>query len=162
MTTESESPFYALLGDAKQYTLIVEVDADSEEPVFSPDGSLTWSSTSLTLEADIKAASLGGERYRVCEHDLFGVGNLFWGDEFFASCERENRLRLKKILVPQKFRHLSMVIAEPMDIDGELSKLIHKLGGGWESFAGGLLTITIPAENWELFEANMDAAPAGR
>jgi hypothetical protein len=60
--------------------------------------------------------------------------------------------------MPKKFQHITSVCEDSWDPEGEEAKLIHKLGGGWDLVFGGLLTITIPVENWAVFEAYMDTA----
>ena len=158
MKEDFASSFYALLEGANQYQLLIEVNAESKEPTLLPDGTLATSPKNVLLVADISAVPLGGDRYRVSENNFFEPHELFWGDEFVAVSEGESKIRLKKVVMPKKFQHITSVCEDSWDPEGEEAKLIHKLGGGWDLVFGGLLTITIPVENWAVFEAYMDTA----
>ena len=81
---------------------------------------------------------------------------MLWGDEFFAVREEGNRLRLTGVVVPPRFQHHIMVLNDGIDPEGTLANLVHSFGGGWESFATNLVTITIPAENWKDFAVAAD------
>jgi hypothetical protein len=158
MREDFASSFYALLEGANQYQLLIEVNAESKEPTLLPDGTLATSPKNVLLVAYISAVPLGGDRYRVSENNFFESYELFWGDEFVAVSEGESKIRLKKVVMPKKFQHITSVCEDSWDPEGEEAKLIHKLGGGWDLVFGGLLTITIPVENWAVFEAYMDTA----
>ncbi len=155
-TEPHPSPFYALLEGGSRFTLVFDVDAGGEGPICRPDGTLESLIDGQLTEAEVQALSLGADRYRLCEHNLFGNLNMLWGDEFFAVREEGNRLRLTGVVVPPRFQHQIMVLNDGIDPEGSLANLVHSFGGGWESFATNLVTITIPAENWKDFEVAAD------
>ncbi len=152
-STDGDSPpFYALLEGASRFTLMFEVNAAGEGPIYQPDGTLAVLIDSQIEEAEVQALHLGDDRYRLCDNTL-QITNMHWGDEFFAVRGDGDRLQLTRVAAPSRFQHVLLLLNGGMDPDGALSELVHRLGGGWEGFAVGLITITIPAENWDAFEA---------
>lgn len=100
----------------------------------------------------ILAVPLGNDLFRLAENPLFEpLTELKWGDDFFAELSLPDRLKLKRVLTPKKYRHAFNFISGPSLEGSKISDRIHELGGGWERVAGGMLTVTLPAENWHLF-----------
>lgn len=156
-STDGDSPpFYALLDGASSFTLMFEVDAAGEGPIYQPDGTLAVLIDGQIEEAEVQALHLGDDRYRLCENNPLQISNMHWGDEFFAVRGDGDRLQLTRVAAPSRFQHVTLVLTGGMDPDGALSRLVHRFGGGWEAFAVGVITITIPAENWDAFEAAAD------
>lgn len=151
------SPFYLLVEDASAFTLVFEADAEGVGPFYAADGTLVPQPDGEEVEAAILARRTGQGRYRLCANEPFVIVNLHWGDEFLAEAGPDGRLRLTGVVAPLRFVHDMSALSGPLDPDGALSRLVHSLGGGWESYAGGLLTVTIPSEQWEAYESGLRA-----
>ena len=151
------SPFYALVEGSSEFTLVFEVDAAGSGPVFTEDGALIPQQGGKTVEATIQARCVGEARYRLCMNAPFDIETLSWGDEFLAETQADGRLRLTGVVAPFRFVHDTSSVSGPLDPDGSMAGLIHRLGGGWETVFGGLLTVSVPVERWAEYEAGMRA-----
>lgn len=146
----SLSPFYDLLEEAQEFTLVFQGRPDSGGPVFADDGSQLPILHGRSCAVDVRARPLGGNRYRLCETAYFSdLTGLLWGDEFFAEPGDGRRLRLAGVAMPRRYRHCTLV--GRFDPYEPVADIIHRLGGGWELVCGGILTISIPAEQWDGF-----------
>jgi len=149
----SEMPsFYRLLEGAKSVNLGFWLDKQNYEgPVdptiapFSPE-SFEWCSV------DVDVVDLGEGRYRLADKpDFCELTEINWGDEFYAELEGAS-LEFVGRVQPGRFRHEIWIMGRPITPDSELSKTIHSLGGGWLCVMGGLCTVTLPEEAWEVFK----------
>ena len=114
----------------------------------------------------VALVDLGDGLFRLAEKmdEPFSGLPMSWGDEFFALESGPGRLRFHRLVSPQKFSHLRLILSGPFEPDGKASELIHRHGGGWDVVAGGMLTATVPVEKQQalvlaLREAN--AFPVG-
>jgi len=151
MNPTHEHCFYKLLAGAEEFMVSFPCTSDGEGPFWDMDGSLINLPNGYRECSRLLMVALGNDMYRIAANPfLEAPTTLNWGDEVFARVGYENTLELTKIKTNQRFRHTIWL----MQIDSEhpLSKKIHEFGGGWECVAGGIVTISIPNENWEEFE----------
>jgi len=151
------SDFYHLVDGGVPAVLKFPVDKDQIGPYWEEDGQLVAAHLDNWEEEDVLVAPLGGNRYRLCEaeHGLFSKLLLMWGDEFFASDEQQGVLCLRSVVMPRPFVHFRFITSAPFGNDNALAKDVHAMGGGWETLAGGVLTLTVPAARAEEFQRLM-------
>ena len=87
----------------------------------------------------------------------FSSLRLHWGDEFIAARHDGNKLVLTKLVVPRKFEHFRFLTSAGFKNSSPVAELVHELGGGWETVAIGMLTITVPAARAQEFIAKARA-----
>lgn len=152
MIATHEHSFYQMLTGAKEFLLSFPVDSNGEGPFWAQDGSLINSPDGYQECSKLMMVDLGNNSFRIAENPfLEAPTTLHWGDEVFACLSNENTLELTQINANQRFRHMTTVMR--IDAEHPMSKKIHELEGGWECVAGGLVTITIPSNNWDEFES---------
>ncbi len=145
-----ESPFYNLLKGAQKYDLEFSVDENFEGPHWNEEGTPITTLTCSSELVSVLAVPLSNGLYRLAENPVFEpLTTLNWGDEFQAIEVSSGYLKLTKVVMPMRFLHEHKLISEPLTQGSKLSNKIHELEGGWEIVAGGILTVTLPVENWE-------------
>ena len=150
-----ESPFYDLLKGAQKYDLEFPVDENDEGPHWDDEGTPITMLTSSSEFVSVLVVPLGNGRYRLAENLVFEpLTTLNWGDEFQAMEVSSKYLKLTKVVMPMRFRHEHKLICGPLTQGSKLSNRIHELDGGWEIVAGGILTVTLPIENWDKLNDN--------
>jgi hypothetical protein len=144
--------FYRLLEGAKSVKLGFWFHTQNYEgPVDPADARLSPESFEWCSE-DVKVVDLGEGRYRLADKpDLGALTEINWGDEFYAEPEGAGLEFIGRVQ-PRRFRHEIWIMGRPITPDSELSKTIHSLGGGWLCVMGGLCTVTLPEEAWEVFK----------
>ncbi len=156
------SPFYDLVEAGTPHTLIVRLDLRGDA-VTRPPGDAKPDDPDISA-LELRILPLGAGRYRLCESNPFMLADLFWGDEFFAEERKPGELRLTGFPPQQRYGHTVIMLSGPFDPEGSMAATIHRLGGGWETFAMGLLVVTLPVERWEEFDAAtavQDGDPSG-
>jgi hypothetical protein len=153
----SPSTFYSLFDGARNVTLFFMADHECVGPYWNELGELDASRGQQSTDEDIAAVSLGTDRYRLAErcYGPFSALRLHWGDEFLASPQGDNELALQKVLTPRKFMHYRFLASGVFNNENPVAQLLHSLGGGWETVAGGMLTLTVPAEMSDEFLQRM-------
>lgn len=58
----------------------------------------------------------------------------------------DGTLRLTSVCVPRPYAHFRFLASSGFNNEHQLARHLHSLGGGWEAVAGGMLTLTVPAE----------------
>ena len=152
MSDQTSNAFYDQFNGAKEYILEFAANADYEGPFCDESGNIDRSFTAELAEEPIMAIDLGNNRFMMalkCMTLLSGL-RLNWGDEFFAE-RAGNNLRLIKIAMPLRYMHISSFTELGFSNEVNIAKIVHSLGGGWETLAGGLLTITIPTSAYSEF-----------
>lgn len=147
------SPFYELLTGAMTYRLSFPVDERDEGPWCDEQGlPITFKDGKVEV-VEIMAVPLGRQMFRLAENPIFEpLTELMWGDEFEADETSDGQLLLRRVVLPKRFRHDFSVIGGPLTQGHPISNRIHELEGGWETVAGGLLTVTVPSENWDEYQ----------
>jgi hypothetical protein len=147
------SPFYDSLKGAQEFELEFPVNEDGFGPFWDDSGTPISMGENRNETVRIWAVSLGANLYRLSVNPIFEpLTELRWGDEFEADEIYTGNLQLKKVILPLKYKHESRLISSPMTQDCILSEKIHSLGGGWEAWAEGVLTISLPMECWQGFK----------
>lgn len=144
------SDFYRLMEGATEVVLQYPSDGDAGGPIWNDQGQLDLERVGDWEEEDVGIVALGGNRYRLTERlaGPFSCLTLYWGDEFTAEELEDGILRITSVIVPRRFAHFRFLTSGPhFSNDHPLAKHLHALGGAWETVAGGMLTITLPAEN---------------
>ena len=154
------SPFYDQLTGAEKFSLIFPLDRECAGPGWLESGELVVTLGGEDEAEDIEAVSLGGSRYRLAERCFgpFSSLRLHWGDEFFADLSQENRLNLTKVVVPRPFAHYRFLGSGGFNNTNPIAELVHEVGGGWETVAVGMLTLTVPVLRAQEFQFKMNAA----
>jgi len=67
-------------------------------------------------------------------------------------------LNLTKVMVPSTYDHCRWLISSKFNNENPIAKLVHEVGGGWETVAVGILTLTVPASRAQEFQFKMNAA----
>ena len=75
----------------------------------------------------------------------FSCLRLHWGDEFIATTAEVGSLSLVSVVVPRPYVHHRFLAPTVGNNDLPEAAFVHELGGGWESVAGGVLTLSVPA-----------------
>ena len=160
MESAYPSPFYELFEGAEKFTLTFPLTRDCVGPDWLESGELVRSNNEGIETEEIEAVSLGGNRYRLAERCLgpFTSLGLYWGDEFFADCDVGNALNLTKVVVPRTFEHFHWLTSGGFKNENPIAELVHEVGGGWETVAVGILTLTVPASRVQEFHLRMGAA----
>ena len=154
------SPFYDDLTGADKFGLIFPLDNEAAGPYWLDSGELNCADGAESEVEDIEAVVLGNDRYRLAEKCMgpFSSLRLHWGDEFIAEHLDGNKLLLTKMVVPRKFEHFRFLTSAGFKNSNPVAELAHKLGGGWETVAIGMLTITVPVLRAQEFIAKVRAA----
>jgi hypothetical protein len=160
MEQTNPSPFYDQLGGAEKFSLIFPLSEDCAGPSWLESGELVHSGGGEIETEDIEAVSLGGNRYRLAERCLgpFSSLRLHWGDEFFANRSEGNMLTMTHLVLPRPFEHFRYLTSGGFKNANPIAELVHEVGGGWETVAGGMLTLTVPALRAQEFQSRMNAA----
>ena len=160
MEPMSPSPFYDQLFGAEKFRLIFPLARDCVGPDWLESGELVRKNGWEPEIEEIEAVSLGGNRYRLAERCLgpFTSLRLYWGDEFFADRSQGNKLNLTKVVVPRTYEHYRWLISAGFKNENPIAELVHEVGGGWETVAVGMLTLTVPALRVQEFHSRMNAA----
>ena len=161
MTLPNSSSFYDHLIDAKKFNLCFPLDQDDCGPYWTQTGELILRMGDMPWEEEeIEAVSLGSNRYRLAERCLgpFTSLRLYWGDEFLADRAQENTLNLTRVVVPRLFEHYRFLTSKGFSNANPIAELVHEVGGGWETVAVGMLTLTVPVFRAQEFQLKMNAA----
>ncbi len=93
-----------------------------------------------------------GDR-RACMHteklqrNDYGLMTDTTAPEFSMTAEEFGiTLRLTSVCVPRPYAHFRFLTSGGFNNEHQLARHLHSLGGGWEAVAGGMLTLTVPAE----------------
>ena len=142
------SGFYVLVEGAADAVLEFPADDDSGGPFWNDDGQLYLVRCKEWDQEEVGVVPLGGNRYRLAERQLgpFSGLRLYWGDEFNADKGEDGTLRLTSVCVPRPYAHFRFLTSGGFNNEHQLARHLHSLGGGWEAVAGGMLTLTVPAE----------------
>lgn len=152
------SAFYYLMEGATEVVLVYPADGDSGGPSWNDQGELALEQGSDWEEEEVGVVVLGGDRYRLTERLMgpFSGLRLYWGDEFTADKLSDGKLRMTSVIVPRRFVHFRFITSGPhFSNDLPLAKHLHSMGGAWETVAGGMLTMTLPAEHGTEFQRLM-------
>lgn len=155
----TESPFYSQFDGAVPYTLVFP-GVDHVGPCWNQDGEIVRQPADEPVDEMIEAVHLGPEHYRLaCRSDgpLSGL-MLFWGDEFIASAGVGDVLTIRRVLMPRAYAHHRLLTRGEFNNDRPEALLVHELGGGWETVARGMLTLTVPSARSEEFLRRMGEA----
>lgn len=154
------SPFYDQLTGAEKFSLVFPLARDCAGPDWLESGELVRTDGGETETEEIEAVSLGSNRYRLAERCLgpFSSLRLHWGDEFLADRFESNTLNLVHMVVPRMFEHFRFLTSSGFKNANPIAKIVHEFGGGWETVAGGMLTLTIPVQRSQEFQSRMSAA----
>lgn len=161
MTVESNtypSVFYNLVEGATETVLHFPADGDSGGPFWNDQGKLDLERGADWEEEEVGVVSLGGSRYRLSERMMgpFSILRLYWGDEFTADQTEDGELRISSVVVPRHYVHFRFLTSGPkFSNDHPLAKHLHAMGGGWETVASGMLTLTVPDEHGKEFQRLM-------
>jgi hypothetical protein len=160
MEKTNPSPFYDQLTGAEKYSLVFPLARDCAGPDWLESGELVSTHGGETETEEIEAVSLGDSRYRLAERCLgpFSSLRLYWGDEFFADRSEGNTLNLTKVVVPRTYEHYRWLISAGFKNGNPIAELVHEFGGGWETVAVGMLTLTVPALRAQEFHSRMNVA----
>lgn len=144
--------FYRLLEGAKPITLGFWFDNQTFEGPVDPATAKLTPERYDWCEDEVKVVDLGEGRFRLADKPDFGeLTEINWGDEFYADSS-SNGLEFVRRVLPAKFRHEQWVMTGPISNETDLSNTIHALGGGWFCIMGGICTVTLPVEAWEVFK----------
>ena len=152
------SAFYNLMEGAVEVVLQYPADGDSGGPVWNERGELDLARGVDWEDEEVCVVALGGSRYRLTERLMgpFSCLRLYWGDEFTAEELEDGTLRMTSVIVPRRFAHFRFITSGPnFSNDHPLAKHLHAMGGAWETVAGGMLTMTLPAEHGSEFQRLM-------
>jgi hypothetical protein len=151
------SPFYSLVEPATQFTLQFPYvhDIDIYERDLHQVGA---ASPREIVEEPVMLVPLGQDRYRLAERLDGAFSELFmhWGDEFIAEDSGPGSLTFLRMVAPRKFVHFRFITSPGFRSETRVIGHIHRCGGGWETVAGGMLTMTIPVEKEQEFIAAME------
>jgi hypothetical protein len=160
MQQTNPSSFYNQLAGAEKFSLVFPPDKDGFGPHWVESGELVRADGVQTEVEDIEAVSLGSNRYRLADRcsGPFSSLRLHWGDEFFADRTDETTLTLTKLAAPQPFEHFRYFTSSGFDNADVMAHIVHAVGGGWETVAGGMVTLTVPATRAQEFQSKLNAA----
>lgn len=102
---------------------------------------------------------LGDNRYRLTEKS-FGPSSflkLEWGDEFLAEQVDAQLLKLTRVILPRRYAHFRFIDSPSFSNDNAFAVIVHELGGGWETFMGGIITLTVPVSRLQEFQQRASA-----
>lgn len=153
------SPFYALMAHASDFLLRFPADEHGVGPYWLESGEMDERRHTDDSEEEVECVPLGGNRYRLAcqECGPFSALRLHWGDEFFAETENGFDLVLTRIAMPMKFVHHRFIASGKFTNENPIATILHACGGGWETVAEGMLTLTIPVNAEEEFLRQMQA-----
>ena len=152
------SGFYLLVEKAVDVVLEFPADGDSGGPFWNDAGQLDLVRCKEWDQEEVGVVPLGGNRYRLAERQLgpFSGLRLYWGDEFNADKGEDGTLRLTSVCMPRLDAHFRLLTSGGFSNDHQLAQHLHSLGGGGEAVAGGVLTLTVPAERASHLQRLMD------
>ena len=151
MANDADKPpsgFYPLFEGAIEVVLKFPVDGDSVGPRWDDiSGEIDRSACPDWEEERVAVVPLGGNCYRLAERLMGPVSGLtlHWGDEFRAQNDVDGELRLVAVCVPRPFVHYRFLTRAGFNNQEPIAQRLHAIGGGWESVAGGMLTLTVPS-----------------
>ncbi len=157
MTDDIPSPFYDQFDGAARFKLSFPVDDDGVGPDWDALGVLDTSRSPVRAKEEVELVDLGGGRYRLaekCDGPFSGL-RLQWGDEFIAEISAGGGLVMSLVIEPRKYRHFQFMVSHGFSNDHPIAGLIHRLMGGWEIIAGGMLTVTLPVATAFEFEQKL-------
>ena len=156
MKPEYPSAFYGLVEEATEAVLLFPADGDSGGPFWNERGELDCVRCKDWDEEDVGIVTLGGNRYRLAERLMgpFSGLRLYWGDEFEADQTDDGTLTITSVVVPRRYAHFRF-LASKFNNDHPLAEHLHAMGGGWETVATGMLTLTVPVEHGPEFQRLM-------
>lgn len=156
MKPEYPSAFYGLVEEATEAVLLFPADGDSGGPFWNERGELDCVPCKDWDEEDVGIVTLGGNRYRLAERLMgpFSGLRLYWGDEFEADQTDDGTLTITSVVVPRRYAHFRF-LASKFNNHHPLAKHLHAMGGGWETVATGMLTLTVPVEHGPEFKRLM-------
>ena len=142
------SGFYLLVENAVDVVLEFPADEDSGGPFWNDDRQLDLVRCKEWDQEEVGVVPLGGNCYRLAERQLgpFSGLRLYWGDEFNADKGEDGTLRLTSVCMPRLYAHFRLLTSGGFSNDHQLAQHLHSLGAGGEAVAGGVLTLTVPAE----------------
>ena len=151
--------FYDHLLGAEKFSLIFPLSEDRNGLSWLESGKLIQSGDGEIETEDIEAVSLGGNRYRLAERCLGPFSNLrlHWGDEFFAVRTDGSTLTMTHLALPRPFTHFRYFSSGSLKNSKLIEEIVHEVGGGWETVAGGMLTLTVPVLRVQEFKLRMNA-----
>jgi hypothetical protein len=150
-----KSKFYEQFEKSKSYTLLYpeykeETHPDGDGPYWLPSGELDLENISEWMPEEVDVVELGGNKYQLADKCDLSFLRLNWGDIFYAEKDGEE-LTLQKIEMPMPYKHYTS-IGSGFSNNTKEAELIHRLNGGWKSFALGCLTVSIPSDKVEEYE----------
>ena len=147
------SPFYAQFDDAVVATLCFPADEDGAGPYWLESGELDTSQGGTRSCEKIEVVILGNGRYRLAYKGggPFSGLRLNWGDEFVAEERGKGKLDLLRVNTPPGYKHFQLMVSRDFNNESPLAQLVHRFSGGWETIAGGMLTLTVPTSTASAF-----------
>ena len=160
MHDANPSPFYDLLNGAEKFSLVFPPSQEGTGPYWLETGDLVCADGVDAEDEDIKAVPLGEDRYRLAEKSFgpFSSLRLHWGDEFIAERVDGNVLQLSSVVMPRRFEHYRFLTSPGFTSDNPIAMIVHQEDGGWETVAGGMLTLTVPMLRVAEFQQLIKAA----
>lgn len=161
MSHISDSPlssFYRLLDGAIEVELNFPADGYSVGPWWEErSGEIDHSICSDWEGEKVAVVPLGGDRYRLAQRLMGPVSGLtlYWGDEFVAQNYADGVLRMISVCVPRPFVHYHFLTRAGFNNQEPVAQRLHAIEGGWESVAGGMLTLTVPSTSASAFMRQM-------
>jgi len=154
MNNKYPSTFYELFEGSKDVTLHFPANQNEGGPYWDDAGNLDLSKCDEDGAEEVGVVNLEGGRYRLAEKGFGPFSSLLlnWGDEFIARETGTGDLELLSVATPAKFKHYQSIGGGPFSNESSLAELIHRCGGGWETVAMGLLTISIPVDKVDEYE----------
>jgi len=153
------SPFYSLVERSRKFTLRFPSDEDGVGPYWLATGEMDGSRHDSDSVENVECVALGDNRYRLAiqaEGPFSGL-RLHWGDEFFAESGNGCDLVLTRVAMPRKFVHHRFMASGKFTNENPIATILHACGGGWETVAVGILTLTVPVETAAEFMRQMQA-----
>jgi len=149
------SHFYEQFDNPKNYILLYpeyneEVHPEGEGPYWLPSGELELENVIEWVHERVSVVELGENKYQLANLFDLSLLRLNWGDIFYAEKDGEY-LKLQKIEMPMPYKHY-FSLGGAFGNNTPKSDLIHRLNGGWKTFALGCLTVSIPIDKVEEFE----------
>ena len=148
MTQDTPLPslFYAQFDAATESTLCFPADEDGVGPYWLASGELDASQGSSRSCEKVEVVILGNGRYRLAYKGggPFSGLRLNWGDEFVAEEKGKEKLELLRVTTPPDYKHFQLMVSRGFNNESPLAQLVHQFSGGWETIAGGMLTLTVP------------------
>ena len=154
-TPKPKSKFYEQFENSKSFILLYPeyeggAHPDDDGPYWLPSGELDLENVIEWMPEEVDVVELGGNKYQLADKCDLSFLRLNWGDIFYAEKVGEE-LTLQKIEIPMPYKHYSS-IGDVFSNNRAEAELIHRLNGGWKSFALGCLTVSIPSDKVEEYE----------